>query len=84
MRIHFGDKLFALIVVTLVLLGTAIFLSASLGLLARQNADIAHLATTQLVLGPIPGIGVLVVLRFLKPEHLQKLILPLYILSLHR
>jgi cell division protein FtsW len=82
MRAHSGDKLFALIVAALVTLGTLIFLSASLGLLARQNANLGHLAVTQLVLGLIPGIGALLILRFMKPAFLQRIIVPFYIFAL--
>lgn len=82
-RAHiFGDRIFALLVIGLVTIGTATFLSASLGLLARQNANLGHLATTQLVLGLIPGIGLLVFLRLIKPALLQKWALPFYVFSL--
>lgn len=77
-----GDKLFALLVVALVTIGTATFLSASLGLLARQNANLGHLATTQILLGLIPGLLVLMALRLIQPTVFQKWALPVYVLSL--
>ncbi|MDB5189641.1 MAG: Cell division protein FtsW [Parcubacteria group bacterium] len=77
-----GDRLFALIVTILVVGGAAMFLSAALGLLARQNADLGHLAVTQLVLGLIPGVIALVVIRFLPPSLLLKSVLPYYVFSL--
>lgn len=76
-----GDRTFALIVASLVAIGTATFLSASLGLLARQNANLGHLATTQLLLGLIPGLAILAVLRLIKPTLLQKWTLPFYVFS---
>lgn len=82
-RTHiFGDRLFALIVISLIVIGTATFLSASLGLLARQNSNLGHLAVTQLVLGLIPGIMLLVFLRLIKPSLIQKWALVFYVCSL--
>ena len=77
-----GDRTFALIVISLVTIGTATFLSASLGLLARQNANLGHLATTQLLLGLIPGIGLLIFLRLVQSSLIQRFALPVYIASL--
>jgi cell division protein FtsW len=77
-----GDRTFVLIVAILVIGGAAIFLSASLGLLARQGSDIGHLALTQLVLGLIPGLIALVGLRFAPPNVLVRSVLPFYILAL--
>ncbi len=77
-----GDKIFFLIVIILVVGGAAMFLSAALGLLARQNSDVGHIALTQLVLGLIPGIIALVALRFTPPALLLRGILPFYIFSL--
>lgn len=77
-----GDKLFFLIVLILVVGGAAMFLSAALGLLARQNSDVGHLALTQLVLGLIPGIIALVALRFTPPALLLRSILPFYVFAL--
>jgi cell division protein FtsW len=54
-------------------------LSASLGLLARQNADLGHLALTQLVLGLIPGVIALIAIRFMSPALILKLTLPFYV-----
>jgi cell division protein FtsW (lipid II flippase) len=77
-----GDRLFALIVISLITIGTATFLSASLGLLARQNSNLGHLAVTQIVLGLIPGIMILVFLRLIKPALIQRWTLAFYVLSL--
>lgn len=77
-----GDRLFALIVAILVLGGAAVFLSAALGLLARQNADLGHLAVTQLALGLIPGVFALLFLRLTPPKLLERGILPFYIFAL--
>ncbi|MGE5540936.1 MAG: FtsW/RodA/SpoVE family cell cycle protein [Bacillota bacterium] len=77
-----GDRTFFLIVTMLVVGGTAMFLSAALGLLARQNGDLGHIAVTQLVLGLIPGIIALVFLRFLPPTWLMRSVIPFYIFAL--
>jgi cell division protein FtsW len=85
MRSHLsltGDRLFALIVAILVAGGTSVFLSAALGLLARDNASIGHIALTQLVLGLIPGLIILVILRFMPTKTLMHGIVPFYIFSL--
>ncbi len=71
-----------LIVVILVIGGAAIFLSAALGLLARQDSNVGHLALTQLVLGLIPGVIALVALRFMPPAILLRGVLPFYIFAL--
>jgi cell division protein FtsW len=78
----FGDRVFALIVLVLVLGGLAIFLSASLGLLARQNASLLHIAETQLVLGLVPGLIALIALRFAPPAWIAKGTLPFYVFTL--
>tara|TARA_R110000824_G_scaffold401771_1_gene615422 strand:- start:118766 stop:119881 length:1116 start_codon:yes stop_codon:yes gene_type:complete len=77
-----GDKLFALIVAILVVGGAAIFLSAALGLLARESSSIAHLALTQLVLGLVPGLIVLAALRLCPPKLLEQSVLPFFIFAL--
>ncbi|HYE23120.1 MAG TPA: putative peptidoglycan glycosyltransferase FtsW [Candidatus Paceibacterota bacterium] len=74
-----GDRLFALIVLTLVVSGIAMFASAALGLLARADGAPWRLAITQLVLGLIPGIALLIGLRFAPPKLLLKGIVPLYV-----
>ncbi len=78
----FGDRIFALIVTILVLGGAATFLSAALGLLARQGSSIAHIALTQLALGLIPGLMALAFLRFSPPIWILKGIIPFYLGSL--
>lgn len=74
-----GDRVFALIVAILVVGGAAIFLSAALGLLAREGASIGRLALTQLALGLIPGIMALLVIRFSKPQWIINAVIPFYI-----
>lgn len=74
-----GDRTFTLIVAILIVIGTATFLSASLGLLARNDTSLARLAVTQIALGLLPGIFALVFLRYLKTEYIKNLILPAYI-----
>lgn len=73
--------MFALIVAILVVGGAGIFLSAALGLLARESTSLSHIAITQLLLGLIPGLLVLAAVRFTPPNVLMKGILPFYILS---
>ncbi|KND51999.1 MAG: cell division protein FtsW [Parcubacteria bacterium C7867-001] len=77
-----GDRLFALIVGILVFGGIAMFLSASLGLLARVNGSPWHIALTQLALGLIPGLIALATIRFMPPVWVQRLVLPFFIASL--
>lgn len=77
-----GDRLFALIVLILVVSGIAMFASAALGLLARADGAPWRLAITQLLLGLLPGIAALVAIRFMSPKLLLKGILPLYIGSI--
>ena len=77
-----GDRVFALIVAILVVGGAAIFLSAALGLLAREGSSIGRLAITQLVLGLIPGIVALVAIRFAPPAWIMKAAIPFYLFAL--
>lgn len=81
MRI-FGDRVFALIVAILVVGGAAIFLSAALGLLAREGASIGRLALTQLALGLIPGVLALVAIRFAPPAWIMRAVVPFYVFAL--
>lgn len=73
-----GDRLFALIVLALTAFGIAMFISASLGLLAREGSSPLHLAFTQIALGLIPGGVALVTLRFASLSLVQKLAIPAY------
>ncbi len=77
-----GDRLFVLIVAVLVFGGLAMFFSASLGLLARENASVTHIFATQLVLGLIPGIIALLILRFLPSKIIAKATLPVYLATI--
>lgn len=76
-----GDRIFAFIVLFLVIGGAGIFLSAALGLLARESVSLGHIAVTQLLLGLIPGVIALTILRFMPPTWLMRSILPLYLFS---
>lgn len=77
-----GDRAFALIVAILVIGGAAIFLSAALGLLARDGASIGRLAITQLALGLVPGVLLLVGIRLAPPAWIMKAVVPFYIFAL--
>jgi cell division protein FtsW len=78
----FGDRIFSTIVLTLVIGGTALFFSASLGLLARADSSPWRLVISQVGLGLIPGFILLFIFRFMPPKTLSKLIVPIYITSL--
>src|SRR3989344_4686175 len=77
-----GDRSFAIIVAILVGGGVAVFFSASLGLLAREDTSVARLALSQIVLGIAPGIAALLLFRFMNPRALMRIVLPLYVLAL--
>jgi len=77
-----GDRIFALIVLILVVGGIAMFASAALGLLARADGAPWRLAITQLLLGLLPGIIILIGIRFTQPKLLLKGIVPLYLGSI--
>lgn len=78
----FGDRVFFLIVLILVVGGIAMFASATLGLLAREGSAPWRLAFTQLLLGLIPGALALLVLRFSPSALIQKFAPWFYGLSL--
>jgi len=77
-----GDRIFASIVLTLVLAGIALFSSATLGLLAQANGAPWRLLLTQFIAGLIPGFALLVLFRFLPAKKLMALVLPLYLVAL--
>ncbi len=77
-----GDRVFFLIVLILVVGGIAMFASASLGLLAREDGAPWRLALTQLLLGLIPGGIALLTLRFMPPAWFQRLAPSLYLATL--
>jgi cell division protein FtsW len=77
-----GDKIFASIVLILVVGGIALFSSATLGLLARAGSSPWRIVVSQIGLGLIPGIIGLFIFRFLPPKRLAQLVMPLYILSI--
>jgi cell division protein FtsW len=77
-----GDRIFALIVAILVIGGAAMFLSASLGLLARSGESPLHIAFTQLLLGLLPGVIALFIIRYIPFALIQRFILPFFIFAL--
>lgn len=77
-----GDRLFAIIVLILVVGGLAMFASASLGLLARAGQTPWHIAISQIFLGLIPGLIALLFLRLLPPKYLTRSILPFYVFAI--
>ncbi len=77
-----GDRLFAIIVLILVIGGLAIFASASLGLLARAGQSPWHIAVSQILLGLIPGLVTLLILRLMPPKYLTRGIIPFYVAAI--
>jgi cell division protein FtsW len=78
-----GDRPFFIIVAILVVGGIAMFASASLGLLAREEGAAPwKLAVTQLLLGLIPGTIALLALRFSPARWLERCAIPAYLGSL--
>jgi len=77
-----GDRLFASIVLILVVGGIALFTSAALGLLARVGASPWHLVLSQIGLGLVPGFILLVILRFTPPARLAQFVVPFYVAML--
>jgi cell division protein FtsW len=77
-----SDRVFSIIVLILVVGGTALFFSASLGLLARADASPWKLVLNQVGLGLIPGFILLVGIRYLPQKYFSRGILPLYVTSL--
>jgi cell division protein FtsW len=77
-----GDKLFAIIVAILVVVGLAMFASASLGLLARAAEPPWRIAVDQICLGLIPGIVALFFLRYINPTLITKAVFPFYVISI--
>jgi len=76
-----GDRIFFFIVVFLVVGGLAMFASAALGLLAREDGSPWRIATTQFTLGLIPGLLAVLAIRFMPPKWLAALAVPAYILT---
>ncbi|MDR3546921.1 MAG: putative lipid II flippase FtsW [Candidatus Pacebacteria bacterium] len=77
-----GDRLFAIIVIILIVGGFAMFASASLGLLARAGQSPWHVAFQQIFYGLIPGMIALIFLRFIPPRWITRAVLPFYIFSI--
>ncbi len=77
-----GDRLFALIVLILVVGGLAMFASASLGLLARAGESLWHVVLGQIFYGLIPGGIALIFLRFIPSKWITRSVFPFYVFSL--
>jgi cell division protein FtsW len=77
-----GDRIFASLVVIIVVLGLAMFASATLGLLARAGQSPWHIAISQICFGLIPGFGALAFLRFSKQEWIIKSVFAFYIAAI--
>lgn len=77
-----GDRIFAIIVLILVIGGIALFSSATLGLLARAGSSPWRIVISQIGLGLVPGIIALLFFRFLPPKRLAQLSMPFYVGSL--
>jgi len=82
MKAHSGDRLFFILVLILAVGGIAIFSSAALGLLARQNASVTRDIVDQVGLGLVLGIGALLVARALPLATLKRYAPWLYGLTL--
>jgi cell division protein FtsW len=72
MKILTGDKAFLVITAVLALGGLAIFSSAALGLLARENADVAHIALSQIVFGLGAGAAAFTTMRLMPLATIKK------------
>ena len=77
-----GDRLFALIVVILVVGGLAMFASASLGLLARAGESLWHVVLGQVFFGLVPGAVALIFLRFIPSKWITRSVFPFYVFSI--
>ncbi len=77
-----GDRLFTIIVGILLVVGLAMFASASLGLLARVGESPLRIAFDQICLGLIPGCIALIIMRFLDTKLLTRAVLPFYVAAI--
>ena len=82
MRTRHVDRVFLLIVVILTVVGFFIFVSAALGLLARNGASFSSVATSQIFLGLILGSIGLLVASNVHYKHLKRYSLYIFIFSL--
>lgn len=76
------DKLFLWLTITLVIVGFFIFVSASLGLYAREGLGLMVVMLRQLFLGVIGGLAVMWLLSHVSYKHWKKYALPVFLLSL--
>jgi cell division protein FtsW len=77
-----GDRLFTIIVAILLVVGLAMFASASLGLLARVGESPLRIAFDQICLGLIPGLIALTIMRFLDTKLLTRSVIPFYVAAI--
>ena len=78
-RAKSGDKLFLGTVFFLVIAGTFIFASASLGLLSRSDIGIQSIALKQILIGLVGGIISFTIVSKFTYKHWRPLALPIFI-----
>ncbi|MEK7192911.1 MAG: putative peptidoglycan glycosyltransferase FtsW [Patescibacteria group bacterium] len=78
-RAKSGDKLFLGTVFFLVIAGTFIFASASLGLLSRSDIGIQSIALKQILIGLVGGIISFTIVSKIHYKHWRPLALPIFI-----
>ena len=82
MRTRQVDRVFLLTVIVLTVVGFLIFVSASLGLLARDGASFSSVAFSQVFLGLILGGIALLVMSNINYKHLKRYSLYIFLISL--
>lgn len=76
------DNLFFGLIVTLVILGFFIFISASLGLYAQQGLSLMAVATRQFLLGVVGGLAAMWVVSWIPYTFWKRFAIPIFLLSL--
>ncbi len=82
MKLFSGDRIFLMLVVSIALAGLAIFSSASLGLLARENSSVSRDILLQAGLGLCLGFLALFTVRAVSLAWVKRFALPIYIATL--
>ena len=82
MKIFSGDRIFLMLVVSIAFAGLAIFSSASLGLLARENSSVSRDILLQAGLGLCLGFLALLAVRAISLAWIKRFALPIYIATL--
>ncbi len=77
-----SDKILGLIVLALIVLGLFVFVSASFGLVARGDGFPWRHFISQIVTGLIPGLLLLILLRYSPLKWIMRASIPLYICSI--